>query len=441
MTTDTIRTLTAPVAGLSPAARRTFVCLLLIAFALILPWLFYDWGKGRHAGFEIKMFSQMGLLMIFALSFNMLMGQAGLLSFGHAAFFGLGGYCTAHVLNGIGGGGFPLPVELVPLAGGLGALIFSVVLGWLITKQRATAFAMITLGIGELVTACALMFKSFFGGEGGVTTDRMVKTSPFGFTYAQDIQVYYLIVAWAVISIGLMWLLTQTPLGRMANACRDNHERAQFVGYDPRMVRFYQFALSGFFAGIGGALYAMLFEIVTYDAVAAVMSGNALLMTFIGGAGVFYGPIIGTVLIVLLQTKVSLLSAAWPVYVGVLFIIMVMFAPMGIGGLLQMHQPLLRGGRLNRLVVPYLRVLLPALLLVAGFVVIVELLSFISIGRAQGKTFGFFGTAYDASSPLTWLAGVALFAAGAVGVWYQGSHVRRTWEVLIDEMRREETAP
>ena len=144
------------------------------------------------------MLSQMSMMAIFALSYNMQMGQAGLLSFGHAVFFGLGGYCTAHVLNAVKDGSFWLPTELVPLAGGLGGLFFAIIFGYVATKQRATAFAMITLGIGELVTACALMFKTFFGGEGGVSTNRMIGTSLFGLSYGPSIQVYYLIVAWTV---------------------------------------------------------------------------------------------------------------------------------------------------------------------------------------------------------------------------------------------------
>jgi branched-chain amino acid transport system permease protein len=170
------------------------------------------------------------------------------------------------------------------------------------TRQTGTAYAMITLGFGELVSAAAVMFNGFFGGEGGVTANRMVKASLLGLSYGPALEVYYLILVWTVISAVLMLLLTQVPLGRMANACRDNSERAQFVGYDPRMVRFYQCAISGFFAGIAGALYAINYEIVTYDAVGAVLSANVLLMTFIGGIGVFWGPIVGAVLITLLQS-------------------------------------------------------------------------------------------------------------------------------------------
>src|SRR5207302_616471 len=251
---------------------------------------------------------QMGIMIIFALSYNMQMGQSGLLSFGHAVFLGLGGYVTAHALNAATSGTLPVPLELTPLAGGLGGLAFAILFGYFATKQRATAF-------------------------------------------------------------------------------RDTFERAQFVGYVPRMVRFVQFSLSGFFAGIAGALYTLTYEIVTYDTVSGAMSANALLMTYIGGVGVFAGPVIGAVLVVLLQSWVSLLSNSWLVYAGVLFILMVTFAPGGIGGLVMMHQPIWRARGLGRLAGPYLRLLVPGLLVAVGFVLVIELCSFLTIGAAQGKTF------------------------------------------------------
>ena len=147
-----------------------------------------------------------------------------------------------------------------------------------------------------------------------------------------------------------MYFHTSTPLGRMANACRDNHERAQFVGYDPRMVRFVQFALSGFYAGIAGGLFAITYEIVTFDAVAAPLAANALLMAYIGGATTFFGPVLGAILITVMQSGVSLMSNSWLVYVGVLFIAMVTFAPAGLTGIILEHAPIARAGLLRRLV-------------------------------------------------------------------------------------------
>jgi branched-chain amino acid transport system permease protein len=437
MSESAVRTAAQPVAAGGAAAflRRQWPWLAALVFALIVPWFSYDWATGRHSGFAVAMLSQIGIMIIFALSYNMLMGQAGLLSFGHAVFLGLGGYVTAHVVTASKNGGLPLPLELTPLVGGLGGLAFAIVLGYFATKQRATAFAMITLGIGELITACALMFQTFFGGEGGVSTNRMSGHSLFGLGYGPPIQIYYLIVGWTALSVAGMLLLTRTPLGRMANACRDNFERAQFVGYDPRMVRFVQFALSGFFAGIAGALYTLTYEIVTYDTVAGPMSANALLMTYIGGVGVFAGPVVGAVLIVLLQSWVSLLSNSWLVYAGVLFIMMVTFAPGGLAGLVLMHQPIWRAGRLGRLAGPYLRLLGPIVLVVVGFVLVVELCSFLTIGAAQGKSFTVGHLTIDPRGGQAWAMAAVLLAGG--GLWLRSAMrgFAGAWQAVSEEIK------
>jgi branched-chain amino acid transport system permease protein len=309
------------------------------------------------------------------------------------------------------------------------------VFGYMATKQRATAFAMITLGIGELMVTAALMFHHFFGGEGGVNADRMIGHSLFGLKYASGIQVYYLILAWALGATLAMFFLTLTPLGRMANATRDNFERVQFMGYDPRIVRFIQFALSGFFAGIGGGLYAITYEIVTFDALAAPLSANALLMAYIGGSGAFGGPILGAVLITLLQSGVSLMSNSWLVYVGVLFISMVIFAPNGIMGLVMAHAPIVRAGQFGRLAVPYVRVALPGIFMVFGFVGLVELASFLTIGAAQGKTLILFGNKIDVHAVLPWLLAMACLLGGGFWLRLEARSFRRVWESLMVELK------
>lgn len=408
----------------------------LIIIAIALPWCFYDWGTHRHAGFLISMLSQMGMMVILALSYNMLLGQAGLFSLCHATFFGIGGYAMIHLLTAAGDGDLKIPMEVMPLLAGLTGLALAILFGGMATKQRATAFAMITLGIGELMATAALMFHHFFGGEGGVTTNRMIDQSLFGLTYASGLEVYYLILAWTLLAIGLMYFLTLTPLGRMANAARDNFERAQFIGYDPRMVRFLQFALSGFFAGIGGGLYAITYEIVTFDALAAPLSANALLMAYIGGTTVFGGPILGAILITLLQSGVSLLSNSWLVYVGVMFIAMVIFAPTGLAGIIKAHGPVRQTGQLGALIVPYMRLVIPSLALLLGFVGLVELMSFLTIGAAQGKKLVLFGSAIDVHATLPWAISIGSLLLGGLWLRFEASGFHRVWENVTAEVRR-----
>jgi branched-chain amino acid transport system permease protein len=420
---------------LTPGTTQGAIWIVALLAAMLMPWLFYNYHTGRHSGFVVSMLSQMGMMSILALSYNMLLGQAGLFSFCHATFFGIGGYATIHFLNMAGDGGLPVPMEFIPILSGLSGLGLAIVFGYMATKQRATAFAMITLGIGELMTTAALSFHHFFGGEGGVNANRMIGHSLFGLKYASGIQVYYLILAWTLFSAAAMFFLTQTPLGRMANATRDNFERAQFMGYDPRIVRFLQFALSGFFAGIGGGLYAITYEIVTFDALAAPLSANALLMAYIGGSAVFGGPILGAVLITLLQSGVSLMSNSWLVYVGVLFITMVIFAPNGIMGLVMAHRPIVRSGRMVQLAVPYLRVAVPGLLMVLGFVGLVELTSFLTIGAAQGKTLVLFGQKIDVHATLPWLVAAVLLLGGVCWFRIEARLFRRVWDGLMIELK------
>ncbi len=411
--------------------------LILAVVAAVLPWVFYDWAHHRPSGFVVSMLSQMGIMMILALSYNMLLGQAGLFSLCHATFFGFGGYCTVHFLNGAGDGSLPVPMELMPLLSGLAGFALAIVVGAMATRQRATAFAMITLGFGELFATAALMFHHFFGGEGGVSTNRMIDRSLFGLTYASGMQVWYLILAWTFIAAFLMRLQTMTPLGRMANACRDNFERAQFVGYNPRVVRFLQFSLAGFFAGIGGGLYAITYEIVTFDALAGALSANALLMAYIGGSMVFAGPVLGAVLITLLQSGVSLMSNSWLIYVGVLFIAMVTFAPTGLAGMIEAHGPIWRAGRLSRLMVPYLRLLPAGIASLAGFVGMVELASFLTIGAAEGKQLNLFGMRVDPANAAPWLiAAAALLLLGGAWLRVESRRFNSAWERVTEDLKQ-----
>jgi len=423
---------------MSPLAllRRHWVWLAILFVMLAMPFAFYDWSRGRHSGFALTLMSEMALMAVFALSYNMLMGQAGLLSFGHAILFGIGAYFTAHTLNWIKASDILwIPTELIPLAGGVGGVVCGIIAGYVATQQRATAFAMITLGLGELMTAAALMFITFFGGEGGITTDRVIGSSIFGVAYTSAWQVYCLLVVWSLIAAILMHLQTQTPLGRIANATRDNYERTQFVGYDPRVVRYWQFILSGFFAGIAGGLYTLVYEIVTFDTLAAVKSANGLLAAYIGGAGGFFGPVLGAVVVVGLQSGISLYTSAWLLYLGILFIVMVLYAPGGLIGVIGQHAPIARMGRMRELLMPYARALPPAVITTAGFVTLIELATHRTIGAAQGKKLALLGIPMDSADMMPWVVAVGLAVAGTLWLRVEARRFRLRWNALIEDAK------
>ncbi|HMT65896.1 MAG TPA: branched-chain amino acid ABC transporter permease, partial [Ottowia sp.] len=174
------------------------------------------------SGLSITILSQIGIAIVVCLSYNMLLGQGGMLSFGHAVYSGLGSYLAIHALNAAAAGALPIPVSLVPLVGGLAGLLFAVLLGYVTTKKSGTTFAMITLGVGELVFAMSLMVPEFFGGEAGVAGNRVVGEPFLGISFGPPIQVYYLIALYTFLSVAGMYAFTRTPLGRMLNAVRDN---------------------------------------------------------------------------------------------------------------------------------------------------------------------------------------------------------------------------
>jgi branched-chain amino acid transport system permease protein len=385
-------------------------------------------------GFALTMMTQMGAFIIFALSYNMLLGQGGMLSFGHAVYSGLGAYFAVHALNMIGKGTLVFPVTLLPLIGGVAGLVFGVIFGYVTTRRAGTTFAMISLGIGELVHACVLMFPGFFGGEGGVQTNRVAGHPLLGITYGPAIQVYYLVAFWCFVSMIAMFALTQTPLGRMSNAVRDNPERAEFVGYDTQKVRFLQLALAGFFAGISGALSCINFEIVTDENVSALRSGGVLIATFIGGTGFFFGPILGAVVFIFFVVALSGFTQAWLLYLGLFFLAMVLYAPGGIASLIMMQLPVIRAGRFGRLIVPYLLALAAGLVAFAGLVGVVEMVYRISDANLD-TNMSLFGIAINAKSAPPWIAFALLLAAGLAALAFAARHVGERWGEIQNQIQ------
>jgi branched-chain amino acid transport system permease protein len=327
-----------------------------------------------------------------------------------------------------------MPVSLIPLVGGIAGMFFGVLFGYVTTKKSGTTFAMITLGIVELVFACSLMFPEFFGGEGGISTNRVYGEKIFGITYGPQIQVYYLIAFWLFVSTIGMYAFTQTPLGRIINAVRDNPERVEFIGYNTQWARYLTLILSGFFAGISGGLAAINFEIVTAENVSALRSGGVLLFTFIGGVGFFFGPMIGAILGVFLTVMLSDFTKAWQLYLGVFFILMVMYAPGGVASLIMMNLRVAKYGKFKR-VWPHLwAVCAMAVVMALGVVMVVEMLYHLTLESMNGTEMKLFGFMVDTAAPSGWFLAAVLLAIGGYGFWQAKKAFQHVWGEVNTEI-------
>jgi branched-chain amino acid transport system permease protein len=359
----------------------------------------------------LTIMNQMSITIVFALAYNMLLGQGGMLSFGHAVYAGVGGFACMHIMN-MSDFFSSIPLVILPVFGGLFGMGLAMIVGSFSTRSAGTVFAMISLGVGELIAASSVIVVAFFGGEGGVSGDRTYAQPFFGVEFLQQEEVYYLTAAWVIISAALMYLWSRTPVGRMANAVRDNPERAEFLGYSARWVRFYSFVASGFFAGVSGGLFAINYEIVTEENLNTASSGIILLVTFLGGVGFFFGPIIGAVAFTLLQTVLSLSTELWAFYAGSLFLATVMFFPGGLAGLIMMHVPAVRLGKASGLIVPYLKTLLPGAIGVLGVAALVEMTFHFRHAATGDNEMTIFWTTFDSHTIIPWLVAGAVALVG-----------------------------
>ena len=389
------------------------------------------------ANFQVSLLSQMGIAIVACLSYNVLLGQGGMLSFGHAVYTGLGAFVAIHALVAIGDGSLPVPVSLIPLVGGLAGAGFAVVLGFVTTKKAGTPFAMITLGIGELVFAMSLMVPEFFGGEGGVSANRVAGEPVMGITYGPQIQVCYLLAIYTFVCTAAMFAFTRTPLGRVLNAVRDNPERVEFIGYSTQRVRYIAFIVSGFFAGIAGGMYALNFEIATAEVVGAANSGAYLLFTFLGGAIFFFGPIIGAVLLVLAGALLSEFTKAWLLYLGLVFLFMVMYAPGGIASLIMMNLRVAAFGKLRPLLASYLALFGTGVAVLVGAAALVEMVYHLQLGETIGSELGFMGVTLDVGGLDSWFGAVFLLVVGMALFELTRRQFVLQWGVTQEEIERE----
>ena len=389
---------------------------------------------GLDSGFSRSLLSQMGIAAVFALSYNLLLGQTGLLSFGHAVYFGLGGYAAIHFLRAVNAG-LPIPIPFVPLAGAVAGLLFGIVFGALTTRRAGTIFALISLGVGEMVYAATLMLPGFFGGEEGVTASRTKAPHWLGIDFGSQLQVYYVIAFWLLVAALAMRAFMRTPAGRLCNAVRDNPERAEFIGYNPQRVRFIVFAVAAMFAGLAGGLHAINYEIVAAEAVGATRSGVVLLMVYIGGVHHFIGAILGAVAITWLQVSLSDYTTAWLLYLGLFFMAIVLYVPGGLAGLVMMHAPLVRARAVGHVLRVYALALGPVVTMTLGAVMLIEMAYRRSTQSEAGVRMKLFWISMDTSTPWPWL-GAALLAAAGYAAWrWVSPRVAAAWSIANDEAR------
>lgn len=384
-----------------------------LAFVALLVVPALAWPRGWMLGY----LAQTAAMIVLALSYNLLLGTTGLLSFGHAAFAGLGAFVAAHGFNRYG-----LPLPLVPLAGGAAGAAFGALFGFVATRRAGTAFAMITLGIGELVAAAAWSVPEWFGGAGGVSIDRAAGPALAGWEFGKPMHAYALIAAWCVVAAVAMRVLVRTRLARLANAVRDNPARVAALGTDPCRVRFAMAIAAAFFAGVAGALTLIDVEVATAESVGMLRSGAVLFATVIGGTTAFFGPVVGAVLLTFFSVFVASVSRAWLLYLGLLFVAVVLAAPGGASGRWRAWRDARRhgGARFDAR-----RALPGAGAALAGGVAIVfaaELAYALQFAQNDARRAVIGPWRFDAGAPLGW--GIAALAA-ALGVGL--AHAARRW--------------
>jgi branched-chain amino acid transport system permease protein len=396
------------------------------AFALILlllPVLF-------NSSFAMTLLCFTGIAVIACLSYNMLLGQTGMLSFGHAVYTGLGSFVAVHAMNSIVAGWY-LPMWLVPLVGGVAGLFFGALFGYVTTRKSGTPFAMITLGIGELVFAAALMFPEFFGGEAGINSNRTAGKEMwvnFGLSFGPQIQVYYLIAIYVFVCTAAMYAFTLTPLGRIANAVRDNAERAEFVGYDTRLVRYLVLMMSSFFAGVAGGLSSINIEVASAELLHAVRSGGYLLFTFVGGVAFFFGPILGAVLLVFSLFLLSEFTKAWQLYVGIVFLIMVVYAPGGFSALIMLNLRRVKYGEWRKMRWPYAGMFFFGVFALWGFAAMIEMVYQLKVVEGSGAALTVMKVPLNCQSTASWLIALVVFVFGSIGFEYWRRKFVAVWD-------------
>ena len=297
----------------------SFVIIALLAAGIFMPALLKQ--------YYLNMLTEIIIFSLYAVSYNLLLGYAGLLSFGHAMFFGLGAFVTAVSIIHIPG----LALWNAILIGTAATVIAGFLIGSLLLRHKGAYFALLTLAFNALFYAVATKWHSVTGGDDGLSITR--PDLNIGFTsisMASLTHFYYLTLIIIGATIVFCWYFTYTAMGKTVLLMRENEERMKFLGYNTNISRLILFTFTGGVAGLAGSFYTLHFQFVSISAISIDMTTAVLLMTFVGGTKTFWGPILGAFVYIILQNYLSDITDRWPLFMGLIFVFMVMFIPGGL---------------------------------------------------------------------------------------------------------------
>lgn len=281
--------------------------------------------------YHLNMLTEIIIFALYAVSYNLLLGYAGLLSFGHAAFFGLGAFVTAVAIINIPG----ISLWNVILLGVAATVLGGLILGGLLLRHKGSYFALLTLAFNALFYAVATKWHSVTGGDDGLSITR--PDLSLGFTtipLASLTSFYYLTLVIMGAAILFCWYFTQTAMGKTVVLMRENEDRMKFLGYNTNISRLILFTFTGAVAGLAGVFYTFHFQFVSISAISVDMTTAVLLMVFVGGTKTFWGPLLGVFVYVIFQNYLSNITDRWPLFMGLIFVLMVLYVPGGLSGII-----------------------------------------------------------------------------------------------------------
>ncbi len=295
--------------------RVAAVILFLLVFPLLMPY--------QALAINILIFG------LFAVGFNLLFGYTGLLSFGHAAFLGVGSYLT-----GIGMVHLGLNWGLAVLLGVASAVLVGVVMGWLAIRTRGIYFSMVTLALAQIVYYAFYKAERWTGGENGLRGIQVPSMDLLGFKFdfLDPTTKYYVILAFVAAALWFVSRLLASPFGAVIEAVRENEKRAAACGYDVARTKLLVFVISAAVCGLAGALRALHLSVVPIESLHYLLSGQAVMMCLLGGMGTFFGPFVGAGVFLTLEDVVTTLTKHWMAIVGAVFMVFVLFFPAGLWG-------------------------------------------------------------------------------------------------------------